>query len=922
MSSPSSIQPTQPRFVFFLGGKGLEPLKIKEFLVRIGKKRDVDFFHSEKPIEEAFLSIYANELNLLAETEEKLHLVFIFLPVNEACLPSLLKLKEKGIVYTLLDYFVCDASQSAQVIIPHPGQSILETLAKWLGEALDEGGKKVARYLAGGSHALVRAGGAIQEAFDLAKKDLEGMGITIERKFENRKGFLSDPENTTWGKSFFTSGSTAFLPLGGSEMAKASKYLVHWQWLQQPESHLLLYDKNLIYYCGPLWQQLLFRYQEEISKAILSYRGGYHGFLRFSFSKQESAEQRLEELAAFCDPHTHLRKILAEDAPIYSVHLFSFPFKLKGFPIDPAKQGNPKARSIWSDLLDQLAVEWKLEPYQIDRPVYYNEYAYFYDFARDTLFDIDAPGEDIAYRTYRTEDPSLANYVIDLEYQNEPRQFSLRMESLSLQLHKTGVGILTFHLLNEKKEQSSPEAIQLINQFGRRIFPPFYTLPSQPDTLFGNNLDFETALKGDPGSGEIKGVQQLLLAKNIRVFGHVISFGPPRSEGSNLVLPDFFSRILWKEKDPAKAPYQIKPILDDRMFVLCWYGNDVLADHLSRRQGAGRENFLNFSWWYEYIYLDNPGELSCPDKRMQEQLLLESTNTRWSPFGTLYGVTRYSFVVLSSAWPSLRRYRSEYLPAHLRTMYFKMVNLCLMQHASLLAFSELIKEHAGNSPAIKQIFKQYSLFVNRHYFRQVTAQDQGIELYRMLQQQLRIPEEIVELERELKSHHDILVLEESEISNQENERLNKLLALLSTILAIPGLLLGYYSLGLFSGLAPYSKVEAGLVVGCIILAGLAGYQTMQSVILKNPASGGQIRRRWVNSAPLVAGVLLLFLLAFPFFKNEGPNADASQDSLSRPIQGLKNPPADLPAPDSMLSPSSVEEVFPADTDTTKAKPPK
>lgn len=44
---------------------------------------------------------------------------------------------------------------------------------------------------------------------------------------------------------------------------------------------------------------------------------------------------------------------------------------------------------------------------------------------------------------------------------------------MNINLYATGVGFLSFYLKNEDCTQNSPEDILAINQYGRRIMPPF-----------------------------------------------------------------------------------------------------------------------------------------------------------------------------------------------------------------------------------------------------------------------------------------------------------------------------------------------------------------------------------------------------------------------------------------------------------------
>lgn len=109
--------------------------------------------------------------------------------------------------------------------------------------------------------------------------------------------------------------------------------------------------------------------------------------------------------------------------------------------------------------------------------------------------------------------------------------------------------MLTFYL--ENTDYKEPQAILDINQYGRRIFPPFYA-------------DIE-------GRGEI--------AESIRIeglegekFRYQEDFKGYRTDST--WCPGAFICNLISD---LMQNLEITPVIDDRMFVNCWYGNDDVA---------------------------------------------------------------------------------------------------------------------------------------------------------------------------------------------------------------------------------------------------------------------------------------------------------------------------------------------------------
>jgi len=80
-------------------------------------------------------------------------------------------------------------------------------------------------------------------------------------------------------------------------------------------------------------------------------------------------------------------------------------------------------------------------------------------------------------------------------------------------------------------------------------------------------------------------------------------------------------------------------------------------------------------------------------------------------------------------------------------MYFKMVLLSLVYRASYLGFAYKITEISNKIEAdneisddIEAIYKDYIKFINNIYFKEVTAQEQGIELFDMLIKHMTLKE--------------------------------------------------------------------------------------------------------------------------------------------------------------------------------------
>ena len=161
---------------------------------------------------------------------------------------------------------------------------------------------------------------------------------------------------------------------------------------------------------------------------------------------------------------------------------------------------------------------------------------------------------------------------------------------------------------------------------------------------------------------------------------------------------------------------------------------------------------------------------------MKKDLLAKSTYGRWQEYGTLYGVTRYSLVALTNQG-SL-----DFIGMHMRTIYSRMFELIIIQRASVLRFSSEVTKVSCLSKGsrrqlaerISSLYKEYIRFVNQVYFRSVTAQDQGIEMYNMMMEQFLLSEKIKDLDDEIGELNQYVTLIIEQKRNENGEWLNKL----------------------------------------------------------------------------------------------------------------------------------------------------
>lgn len=501
---------------------------------------------------------------------------------------------------------------------------------------------------------------------------------------------------------------------------------------------------------------------------------------------------------------------------IYSQHIFLFPFKIifTGSMAD-SRSSSERLKRIGEELKRS---HWVYKPFKIEKPDVipnanevekkelkfnsddiwvYNEKKYFHKFANNALFTPETFELLFVNKDYKTpislyyecelSDKDYLGFEIKWEKENEKKEkeivehnYRLSLDHLSLRIFETGIGILTFTLYNYEKEKSSLDDILLINDFGRRIYPQFL---------------------GDPDGTKITKNKFLCNKIKLNLEEHSIEGEEFNTEDYLYDDKKFASYIQYLLKPLINEYQKIEPIMDDRMYVLCWYGNNKIISELKNRNNAELKfGYESSKDWYQYIFIDGK-EPGIANQKMMEELIKESTYARFIEWDTLYGITRYSFMCLTDEeWTAKNVIRN-----HMQKMYYQMVVLLLAQRASALKYSDEVADVTGLADRFylsdysksKNDFKKITnrvevlnkdiiLFLNRIWFLEITPQEQGIELYNLAQKHLKINEQVDELRKEVKELYDFVQLRIEKDQTDKTTKLTKL----ATIFVIPTLIAG------------------------------------------------------------------------------------------------------------------------------------
>lgn len=466
---------------------------------------------------------------------------------------------------------------------------------------------------------------------------------------------------------------------------------------------------------------------------------------------------------------------------IKSFHIFYFPFK---WNIKNKKDMDFSQQVSLENIVPSSFSDWETnyDPDEEELHHLYDEKNYYYTFVHPVLYDNGK--ENTILKHFERKEPKSKDvfYSIQVLKNKKILEYNLRVDSINLNFYATGVGTLAFFLENNTYEDS--QEILNINQYGRRIFPPFYD-----------------DIGKEYGRGEI--------ALSMKLDG--LNGGQSRytEDFMRYTLKDTWqpARFIMNLIDDFSSSIKVTPVIDDRMFVNCWYSNKSLSDKYnltkdereilaSRKCKIDIEEekrlniFMDDSFWYRFVFVDAGQDPSCRNYGMRRKLTENATYSRWQAQGALYGCSHYSLVLLTDE----EFFSQKILSKHMRGVYSRMIELILVQRASMLRFSEEVtyvsKLSGKNSFIAKRIsslYKEYIKFVNQIHFREVTAQDQGIDLYKMLNEQFKSAEQIKDLDNEISELHNYVTLLIDDSRNDSAMFLSKMATLFLPATIVTGI---------------------------------------------------------------------------------------------------------------------------------------
>ncbi|NVK64976.1 MAG: hypothetical protein HWE22_10335 [Flavobacteriales bacterium] len=596
----------------------------------------------------------------------------------------------------------------------------------------------------------------------------------------------------------------------------------------------IIYTENELTYFGKNRDKVANLFQEELESERVYLGGGtsgYIGLINGQWSEEEilSARDEIIELLTEEKSQEEEKETTLKEE-IYSHHIFLFPFKWR--------VNDDESFFDLSHFNSLCSGKWESSKFNLEGLDRFNEYNYFYEHVREMLYEKEeslvaneSVSQFMRHFEYKINTDSTYNVRLKKEG-NDGKQieYSLAIDTIILNVYKMGTAVLSFHLRNH--EYSNPEDILNINMYGRRVAVPFFDL--KPVSIYSgvpdqSGEDNEHDILKGTKLGEIPDAIWLNIDNRI-LCDDFSSYREKENYQKNpFILPSFIKNLFPKDfiadQKSSKDSITISHVLDDRMHVISWFGHTKTVNELKvikrdysndRKTDQPFYAFETADFWQNYVFVDT-GVMQT-NRFIRHTQLEAKTYSRFIEYGTLYGVSRYSFVMLTKNFSDLGNF--NYLVRHLQSMYYKMVELCLLQRATILQFSDetallaqkVLTYHKDHDTAhtnslsdrITELYRRYIFFVNRIYFREVTTQEQGIELYDMIQKSMRLPQEVKNLDEEIRELNAFVEMENSRRSAKEQEKLAKdghRLTIIATAFLIPTLIAGIAGMNTFPPLA-------------------------------------------------------------------------------------------------------------------------
>lgn len=493
----------------------------------------------------------------------------------------------------------------------------------------------------------------------------------------------------------------------------------------------------------------------------------------------------------------------------YSKHIFIASFKLENNSRDIISD------NVWKeDFIDDVNTVGEL----VDN---YANYNYFNKQAQDLIFNYEKNNTDkgdskvVNYKFSSINSSENSKYIINV---NEEKTYKLNLDKIILKEYEIAnkkIYLMMIYVTNNDYDSLSD--IKNINQYGRRLYSPWISL----DIGNGINTECPDDLKIHIGdkfiySNDKNDGKADLNYKNEEIFKYnfddknkyksyserlnsirqkEVNDKNDKSIIKNPHKSNLIQNILNYKKESKDEKIKIELINPDRMYVGFYLKNNSLIERI-KKYSTEKQEYSTEKEEYAYLYDDSlsdqlyalayidGGDATCQSKVMRKKLLQETIYDRWIDWGTIHTVTHNGFGCIAS---DRAPYESVIMP--FLTEYMEMMALVLLQRNLLLEFHLKAKELSPdfNSKKLENLQKDYVKFKTQVLLFEVTPQEQGYEIYRLMQKQLYIDEEKEKLDDIMNSLYEVANIEHSIKLNKKI----RCLTIIGVIVAIISLIISF-----------------------------------------------------------------------------------------------------------------------------------
>jgi hypothetical protein len=453
---------------------------------------------------------------------------------------------------------------------------------------------------------------------------------------------------------------------------------------------------------------------------------------------------------------------------------------------------------------------------------YYKKYQFFNKPARELLFDTPydhgTQTDQLKMSTFefRPSGSSIRNKA-RYKIMKDNECFDLSINAIKLNIYDTGSAVILFELeysgdryiqgVRDQENGCSLDSINKINEYGRRVNFPYLQQKGYPglmaDTIVINlGIDKLPSIIENYRGWHMGSKEDFPLTYIYNPICELLHFG------SN---DDAYKVTSSKKVKTEKGGFYIYPLIDDRMFVCCLLTNSKLLGPFNNRQGQQKEylyltdcdedGFGISTELYKFAFIETSA--TCHSHALRKQILKDSVYDRWIEYGTVYAATHHSFVCALSP-DEETGYPDDYLIENFLGLYIKLCIIALLQRVTMLALSEeasalsaKLQSGHDSSPEdledIRKLYEKYARAESQIMLTEVTPQEQGVELYKLIVKQLYIDESKDDLDKKLNNLYTASNIINNMLERKADYKLQdqiKILTELGLVLAAFGIIFG------------------------------------------------------------------------------------------------------------------------------------